>query len=58
LPQNGEYTRFDEVLEVLQTLYYDQEKINTGKMMENAIKAYVDALDDPYTVYLDSETNS
>jgi len=27
-------------------------------MIENALKAYVDALEDPYTSYLDSETNS
>lgn len=52
------YQRFEEVLDTLQTLYYDQEKINTGKMIENAIKAYVDWLEDPYTSYLDSETNS
>lgn len=53
-----EFSRFWEILTVLQTLYYDQDKINTGKMIENAVKAYVDALDDPYTSYLDTEMNS
>lgn len=56
--QTTSYGRFEEILNVLETLYYDKEKINTGKMIENAIKAYVDALEDPYTVYLDTETNS
>jgi carboxyl-terminal processing protease len=27
-------------------------------MINNALKAYVDAIDDPYTIYMDSETNS
>jgi hypothetical protein len=27
-------------------------------MLNNAIKAYVDAIDDPYTIYMDSEQNS
>ncbi len=55
---NNSYTRFDEVLDTLNFLYYDQEKIHTWKMIENALKAYVDALEDPYTSYLDAETNS
>lgn len=55
---NQNYERFWEVLTTLQNLYYDQEKINTWEMIENAIKAYVDALEDPYTSYLDAETNS
>jgi C-terminal processing protease CtpA/Prc len=27
-------------------------------MLSSALKAYVDAIDDPYTIYMDSETNS
>jgi C-terminal processing protease CtpA/Prc len=52
------YQRFEEVLDVLEDLYYDQEKINISKMLEEAVKSYVDALDDPYTSYLDPKTNS
>lgn len=52
------YERFDTIYTILQTTYYDTHKINTGKMLDNAIKAYVDALEDPYTVYMDSEQNS
>ena len=52
------YERFDTVYGILQSAYFDVDKLNTGKMLNNAIKAYVDAIDDPYTVYLDSEQNS
>lgn len=52
------YERFDTVYNILQSEYYDVEKLNTGKMLDNALKAYVDAIDDPYTVYMDSTENS
>ena len=52
------YERFDEIDTILQSAYYDVEKINTGKMLSNALKAYVDAIEDPYTIYMDSEQNS
>jgi len=53
-----DFSRFDEILSTLKTTYYDQEKIQTWLMLENAVKAYVDALDDPYTSYMDPEMNS
>ena len=52
------YERFDAIDTILQSAYYDTHKINTGKMLNNALKAYVDALDDPYTIYMDNEQNS
>ncbi len=52
------YERFDTVYNILQSEYYDVEKLNTWKMLDNALKAYVDAIDDPYTVYMDSTENS
>ncbi len=52
------YQRFDSVYDILQNSYYDTDKLNTGKMLSNAIKAYVDAIEDPYTIYMDSEQNS
>ncbi len=55
---NKTYERFDTIYDILQTAYYDVDKINTGKMLDNAVKAYVDAIEDPYTVYMDSEQNS
>ncbi len=52
------YERFDTIYGVLQNAYYNTDKLNTGKMLSNALKAYVDAIDDPYTIYMDSEQNS
>ena len=52
------YERFDAIDTVLKNAYYNVDKINTGKMLNNALKAYVDAIDDPYTIYMDSEQNS
>jgi len=52
------YARFEDVYSILQESYYDQEKLNSGAMIEKAVKAFVDAIDDPYTVYMDSEQNS
>jgi len=52
------YERFDTVYSVLQSSYYNVDRLNTGKMLSSALKAYVDAIDDPYTIYMDTETNS
>jgi len=55
---DDKYERFETVYGVLQESYYDQEKLNSGAMIQKAVKAFVDAIDDPYTVYMDSEQNS
>lgn len=55
---NKKYERFDTIYNVLESSYYNVDKLNTGKMLSSALKAYVDAIDDPYTIYMDSETNS
>ena len=52
------YSRFELVDLILQEDYYYPENINSWTMVEKAIKAYVDAIDDPYTVYMDAEENS
>ena len=36
--------------------YVERDKVDTGKLSEGAIKGMVEALDDPYTSYLDAET--
>lgn len=56
--RSQKYERFEAIDAILQSAYYDTQKINTGKMLNNALKAYVDALDDPYTIYMDNEQNS
>ena len=50
--------RINEITSILEDNYYETWNINTGKMEDNAIKAYVDGIDDPYTTYLDTSTNS
>ena len=36
--------------------YVDKDKLDTGLLSQGAIKGMVEALDDPYTSYLDAET--
>jgi len=48
------YGRLEEIFKVLESNYYYQEKINEEQMMQAAVRALVDAIDDPYTVYLDN----
>ena len=43
---------------MLRLWYYDYEKINQDDMIKWAIKAYIDSIKDPYTVYMDAEQNS
>lgn len=52
------YDRFEEIDQVLKKQYYDYSGINHDDMIENAVKAYVDWIWDPYTVYMDADTNS
>jgi carboxyl-terminal processing protease len=47
------YSRFEEVFNVLERSYYYQDKLDDQAMIKAAIKAMVDSIDDPYTVYLD-----
>ncbi|MFA5748165.1 MAG: S41 family peptidase [Candidatus Absconditabacterales bacterium] len=55
---NPKYERFDEIYNLLQNSYYDKEKLNSGLMIQSALKSYVDAIDDPYTLYMDIQQNS
>lgn len=54
----NKYSRFELIDAILQDDYYYPENINSGTMIQDAVKAYVDAIDDPYTVYMDAEENS
>lgn len=51
---NDSFQRFDAIYQLLQSSYYDQDKLNTWTMLDYAIKAFVDGIGDPYTVYMDS----
>jgi len=54
----NKYERFELIDMILNQSYYDEEKIVYNDMLKNAIKSYVDGINDPYTVYMDSEENS
>lgn len=57
-PSDDKYSRFEEVYTVLRNEYVDTAKLDSGAMRESAVKAFVDSIDDPYTVYMDNEQNS
>lgn len=52
------YNRFEDIDWILQNQYYDYSGIDSAIMIEDAIKSYVDWIWDPYTVYMDADTNS
>ena len=52
------YEHFEEVLSTLNDTYYDQDKIIPDEMFDDALKAFVDGMDDPYTVYMDAMQQS
>lgn len=51
-------SRMQEITELLQENYYGTGEIDIQKMEDSALKAYVDGLEDPYTIYLDTSSNS
>lgn len=54
------YSRFEDVLKILQREYYDQDLLLSGEktMIDSALAAYVNAIDDPYTVYMNNQESS
>ena len=60
-PRAGEtfdYSQFEKLYGILQSQYYDQDKLQTDVMLDGALKGFVAALGDPYTAFLDVEQNS
>lgn len=54
---NENYERFKEIWDILDDKYYYQEDLDYDKMMESAIKSFVEATWDPYSVYLPEDQN-
>lgn len=50
--------KFSQLYDLLQTQFYNKDSIDPAKMQENALKWFIDALGDPYTVYLTPEENA
>jgi carboxyl-terminal processing protease len=51
------FQKFHALYELLSVAYYDQSRLDPQAMLESALKWFVNALDDPYTVYLTPEEN-
>ena len=58
--QSPKYAKFNLIDELLTEEYLDPEALSAAQsqMIENALKAYVAALNDPYTNYLTQEENT
>lgn len=56
----GKYTPIEKVDQLLQREYFDKEILQSGQqeMIKEAMKAYINGIWDPYTVYLDAESYS
>ena len=54
------YTPIEKVDQLLQREYFDKEILQSGQqeMIKEAMKAYINGIWDPYTVYLDAESYS
>jgi len=52
------YERFELVDLILSEGYYDYEHIDQSYMVKDALKSYVNGIDDPYTIYMDADQNS
>ena len=51
------YQKFEKIKQILERQYIDPKELSGDKMMENALKWFVDAIWDPFTVYLSPEDN-
>jgi carboxyl-terminal processing protease len=49
------YTKFDTIFALLSKYYYDKPHLDQKKMLEQALKGYVDAIGDPFTTYMTTE---
>lgn len=56
--QQLDFTMFWQVLDKLESQYYDKNAINAQKLLDGAIQGMVSSLDDPYTVYLPPTQNT
>jgi carboxyl-terminal processing protease len=49
------YHKFETIFGLLSKYYYDKPHLDQSKMIESALKGYVDAIGDPFTTYLTSD---
>lgn len=51
------FDKAETLYETLDTAYYHRDELDLDAMQESALKGFVDAVGDPYTVYLTAEEN-
>jgi hypothetical protein len=49
------YNKFEILYNQLEEGYYDEDKIDYDDMMENSFKWFIEAINDPYTVYFTTD---
>ncbi|MDP2930273.1 MAG: hypothetical protein Q8N56_01535, partial [bacterium] len=54
---NFDFTLFWNAWQALKEKFIDQDKFDSQKMLYGAISGMVKSLDDPYTIFMDPETN-
>ncbi len=54
---HADFTQFWNVMEKLESSYYNKTAIDSQKMLNGAIIGMVSSLDDPYTLYLPAKQN-
>ncbi len=52
-----DYSNFESILNILENNYFDKDKIDSNKMLNNALRGFVQAIDDPHTNYLSKDEN-
>ena len=52
---DAETSLLDEALNIVKQQYVDKNKVNSIKLIQGAVRAMLQALDDPYSSYLDPE---
>ena len=58
IQRENKYGKIEEIDKILDQYFLEPEKIDKEKQINEATKAYVDSIDDPYTSYLDQEQSS
>ncbi len=56
-PEAQSSGRIQDIWDVLEREYFYEDDLNYDEMKEEAVRSFVEAIDDPYTVYLDSDEN-
>ncbi|MDQ3099455.1 MAG: S41 family peptidase [bacterium] len=56
--QNPDMSRFWQVYNIVKTKYVEKDKVDANKLIEGATAGLVNALEDPYSVYLTPKQNT